>query len=75
MANFGPLTSEVREFGAPQQISTGFASCFWAGTLYIHIWRLLPPNRILPGAKFTSRPSLGFSYIGIVTARHSSSGR
>jgi len=29
----------------------------------------------LPGAKFTLRPSLVFSYIGIVTTRHSSSGR
>jgi len=36
---------------------------------------LLPPNGILPGAKFTLRPSLAFSYIGSVTARHSSSGR
>ena len=28
MANFGPLTAEIgSEFGAPQQISTGFASC------------------------------------------------
>ena len=28
MANFGPLTPEIgSEFGAPQQISTGFASC------------------------------------------------
>jgi len=34
-----------------------------------------PPDRILPGAKFTLRPSLAFSYIAIVTARHSSSGR
>jgi len=31
--------------------------------------------RILPAAKFTLRPSLAFSYIGGVTARHSSSGR
>ena len=29
----------------------------------------------MPGAKFTLRPSLAFSYIGSVTARHSSSGR
>jgi len=36
---------------------------------------LLPPNRILPAAKFTLRPTLAFSYIGSVTARHSSSGR
>jgi len=30
----------------------------WAATLYIHFWRLLPHNGILPGAKFTLRPSL-----------------
>jgi len=37
----------------------------------------LAPDRILPGAKFTlsPRPSLAFSYIGSVTAWHSSSGR
>jgi len=35
----------------------------------------MPPSGILPGAKFTLRPSLAFSYIGGVTARHSSSGR
>jgi len=29
----------------------------------------------LPGAKFTLRPSLAFSYIGTGTARHSSIGR
>jgi len=32
-------------------------------------------NRIFPGAKFTLHPSLGFSYIGSVTARHSSNVR
>jgi len=30
----------------------------------------LPPNRILQDAKLTLRPSLAFSYIGSVTARH-----
>jgi len=45
------------------------------GTVYIHFWGLLPPNGILPSAKFTLCPSLAFSYIGSVTARHSSSGR
>jgi len=35
----------------------------------------LTPGGILPGAKFTWRPSLAFSYIGSVTARYSSSGR
>ena len=46
-----------------------------AATLYIYFWGLLPPDRILPVAKFTLRPSLVFSYIGTVTAWHSSSGR
>jgi len=34
----------------------------------------LPPDGILPGAKFTLRPSLAFSYIVSVTVQHSSSG-
>jgi len=40
---------------------------------YIYILGALAPNGILPGAKFTLRPSLAFSYIG--TTQHSSSGR
>jgi len=36
---------------------------------------LLPPDGILPGAEFTLHPSLAFSYIGSVTARHFSIGR
>jgi len=35
----------------------------------------LAPDRILPGAKFTIRPSLAFFYIGSVTAWCSSSER
>jgi len=35
----------------------------------------LAPDGILPGANFTLRPTLAFSYIASVTARHSSSGR
>ena len=46
-----------------------------AGTLFKHFRELLPPDGILPGAKLTLHPSLAFSYIGSVTARHSSSGR
>jgi len=42
---------------------------------YIHFRGLLPPNVILPDVKCTLRPSVAFSYIGNVTARHSSSGR
>jgi len=42
---------------------------------YIHIFRALAPgpNGILPGSKFTLRASLAFTYIGNITARHSSS--
>jgi len=47
----------------------------WAATLYLHFRGLLPHNGIFPGARFTLRPSLAFSDIGSVTARHSSSGR
>jgi len=46
----------------------------WAATLYIHFRRLLLPNGILPGAKFTLRSSLAFYSIGSITAWHSSSG-
>jgi len=55
-----------------------FAQCLvvsWAGILYIHFWGFLPHNKILSRAKFTLHPSLALSYIGSVTARHSSSGR
>jgi len=43
-------------------------------TIYT-FWGHLPLNGNLPRAKFTLRPSLAFSYIGSVTARHSSSER
>jgi len=48
------------------------------GWYTIHVYTFLEafsPDGSLPGAKFTLRPSLAFSYIGSVTARHSSSGR
>jgi len=95
MVNFGPLTAEG-EFGAPQQISTGFLSwlryctedaqrrstnlCTMFGRLlgWYTIYTLseaLTPNESLPGATFTLRLSLAFSYIGSVTAQHSSNER
>jgi len=43
-----------------------FARCLavsWAGTLCIHFWRLLPPDRILPRARLTLCPSHAFFYI------------
>ena len=54
-----------------------FARCFAissVATLYI-FGRLFPPKGILPGAKFTLRPTLVLFCIGSITARHSSSGR
>jgi len=45
-----------------------FAPCLavsWPGTLYTFLGPL-PPNGILPGAKFTLHPSLAISYIGSV---------
>ena len=44
-------------------------------TLSIQFLALLSRDGILPGAKFTLRPSVALSYIGSVTARHSNSGR
>ena len=35
---------------------------------------LLPLGGILPGANYTLRPGLAFSYIGSIVARHSTSG-
>jgi len=51
----------------------------WPSPGLVHyIWGrggVLAPNGILPCAKFTLRPSLAFSYIDSVSARHLSSGR
>jgi len=86
MASFGhpskfQLVSRLAFVTATTSLTGGqpnFARCLavsWAGTLYIHFRGLLPPDRILPGTEFTLRASLAFSYIGSVSARHSSSGR
>jgi len=85
--------------GAPQQISTGFASLpsllqrrrspednptlhdIWPSPVLLACYtiyrELLPPDRILPGAKFTLRQSFAFSYMPTpsVTAWQSGSGR
>ena len=58
----------------PTKLCTMFGSLMGWCTIYT-FRGLLPRNGILPGAKFTLRPSLAFSYIGSVTARHSSSER
>jgi len=64
--------------GQPRFAQSLAVSCDVHSTLCIHfrgLFAALAPNGILPGAKFTLRPSLAFSYIGRVTAWHSSSGR
>jgi len=74
VSRLGFVTAATSLNGSQPNFARCLAVC-WAGTLYIHCLGLLPPNGTLPGAKFTLRPSLAFSYIGSVTARHSSSGR
>ena len=59
---------------SPTGDQPNFPRCFTvsrAGTFS----RDLAPDRILPGARFTVRPSLALAYFGSVTAWHSSSGR
>ena len=76
--------SRLGSFTAPTSLTGGqpnFARSLavsWAGLVhYICIFGGCCPLtefRILPGAKFTLWPSLAFSYIASVIARHSSSG-
>ena len=58
----------------PTTLCTMFGRILRCYTTYIFLGALAP-DRILPVAKFTLRPSLAFSYIGTVTEWHSSSGR
>ena len=58
----------------PTKLCTMFGHLLRWYTIYTFSGAL-GPDGILPGAIFTSRSSLAFSYIGSVTARHSSSGR
>ena len=70
MVNFGPLTAEIgwRVWEGGQPNFARYLAVSWAGTLYIHFLGLLPPNGILPAAKFTLVQA--FSYIGSITAWH-----
>ena len=73
VSRLGSVTAATSLTGGQPNFARGLAvSC--AATLYIYFRGLLPPDWILPVAKFTLRPSLAFSYIASVTARHSSSG-
>jgi len=73
---FRVLAALLQRRRSPEANQTArYLAVSWAATLYMHFRGLLPPDGILPGAKFTLRPSLAISYIGSVTARHCSSGR
>ena len=58
----------------PTKLCTMFGRLLGWCTIYTFSGTLAP-DRFLPGAKFTLRPSLVFLYIGSITARHFSSGR
>jgi len=70
----GFVTAATSLNGSPPNFTRCLA-VWWAGILYIDFRGVLLRNRILPGAKFTLCPSLGFSCFGSVNARHWSSGR
>jgi len=71
LSHLGFVTAPTLLNGGQPNLARCLAiSC--GGTVHIHFWGLLAPHAILPGAKFTLRPSLVFSYICSVTARHSS---
>jgi len=74
---FRVFASLLQRRCSPEAGQPNFSRCLavsWADTLYIRFRGLLSPDGISPRAKFTLGPSLAFSYIGSVTARHSSSG-
>jgi len=51
----------------PTKLCTIFRRLLGWYTIYIHLGRLLPPNGILPAAKFTLSPRFAFSYIASAT--------
>ena len=74
VSRLGFVTAPTSVNGGPPNFAQCLAvSC--AGILYIHFRGLLPPDRIFARCKIHFTPSLAFSYIGSVTALHSSSGR
>jgi len=71
---FHVLASLVERCHSPEANQTWCLAVSWAGTLYKIVGGFCPPDGISPREKFTLRPSLAFSYIGSLTAQHSSSG-
>jgi len=77
LAGFAPCLRYCSDVAhrRPTKLCTMFGRLV-ASTLCIHFGGSCPlSDGILPGAKLSLHPSLAFSYIGSVTARHSSSGR
>jgi len=73
---FGVLPSLLQQRHSPEAKQT--LQDVWPSpglVHYIYIFGGSCPDVILPGAKCTLRPSLAFSNVGSVAARHSSSGR
>ena len=57
VSRLGFVTAATSHNGGQLNIARCLAVS-WAGTPYIHFWGLLPPDGILPVAKFTHGPSL-----------------
>ena len=72
-SRLGFVTATTSLDASQPNFAPSLAVC-WAGILYTH-FRVGGSNGILPGAKFTLRPSIAFSCIGSVTARQSRSWR
>ena len=62
-SHLGVVTAATSLKGSQPNFARYLAVC-WSGILYIHFHGLLTPNGILPGAKFTLRRSLAFSWFG-----------
>jgi len=71
----GFVTAPTSLNGGQPNLARWLAVFWLLRYIYCPFLELLPHNVILPGAKFLLRPSLAFSCIGSVTARHSSSRR
>ena len=73
---FRVLASLLQRRRSPEANQTARSlAVSWAGTLCIHLRGLLLLDGVLLGAYFTLRPSLAFSHIFCITARHLTSGR
>jgi len=69
LSRLGFVTAATSLTGGQPNLALCLAM-YWAGTLLcILFWGLLPPDEILPGAKFTLRPILAISTISLQLRR------